>query len=452
MIGLAGALGTGLFLGSGSTIALGGPATVISYLLSGLIALIVVWEMAELVSVHPVPGGFGAVAGAYMGPWAGFAVRWNLVATFVIAIGAEVTAAGTYLQHWMPGLPLWVGTIVCAAFIFLLNLLTVRLYGSSEYWFSMIKVVAISMFILLGICLIFFGWPSPNPPTGFGNLTAHGGFAPHGVVGILLAACVAVFSFGGLENVAITAAEAEHPERDVPKAAHNMIMRLLLFYVLAMAVVVTLQPWDVTATSSSEITASPFVKVMDLVGIPAAGHIMNAILIVAALSAANGCLYAASRLIHSLALDGMAPKSASSTGDNGTPRVAIAISAVGVAVTALLAIFAPATAFSYLMGCATIGTLVSWAMISFTHLSFRRHRARKAQELGHELPPAPARLWGAPVTSWIVIIAAVAIYIGLLWVMPEVWVVGCPYLIVLFGSFWLLKRFHGVPEQTSLRI
>ncbi|MDD7465050.1 MAG: amino acid permease [Actinomycetaceae bacterium] len=452
MIGLAGALGTGLFLGSGSTIAFGGPGTILSYLLAGMLALIVVWEMAEMVSVHPVPGGFGAVAGAYVGPWSGFVVRWNLVVTFVIAIGAEVTAAGTYLQHWFVDLPLWAGTVACAIFIFALNLLTVRLYGTSEYWFSMIKVTAIVVFIVLGLSLIFFGWPSPNPPTGFANLTAHGGFAPNGIGGILIAACLSVFSFGGLETVAVTAAEAEHPERDVPKAARNMIIRLLLFYVLAIAVVVTLQPWNATVTSGSEVTASPFVRVMDLVGIPAAGHIMNAILIVAALSAANGCLYTASRMIHSLALDGLAPRIAGETARNGTPRMAIAVAAIGVAVTAALAIFTPTTAFFYLSGCATIGTLVGWAFISMTHLAFRKRRAHYEEETGISLPTPPARLWGAPFTSWLVIIAAIAIYVALAVPMPEIWIAGIPYLAALVIAYALVKKFHGVSPQQSLSL
>lgn len=451
MIGLAGALGTGLFLGSSSTIAFGGPATFLSYAISGILALIVVWEMAEMVSVHPVPGGFGAVARAYVGPMGGYVLRWNMLVTFIIAIGAEVTASATYLQHWIPGLPLWVGTVLCAALIVTLNLLTVKLYGSSEYWFSMIKVIAIVVFILLGLCLILFGWPSPNPPMGFANLTAHGGFAPNGISGILIAACIAVFSFGGLENVAVAAAEAENPTRDVPKAAHNMIMRLLLFYVVAIAVVVTLEPWDEIVKSGSEVSASPFVRVMDLVGIPAAGHIMNAILIVAALSAANGLVYASSRMIHSLAMDGQAPKAASHTAENGTPRIAILFVTIGIAVTASLAIFTPDTAFFYLAGCATIGTLVGWVLISYTHIKFRSYRAKKVAA-GETVTQAPAKLWGAPFTPCLVIVAAVAIYAALLWPMPEVWIVGWPYMVILVGSYFILKKVRGVPEQKSLQL
>ncbi|MDY6143305.1 MAG: amino acid permease [Arcanobacterium sp.] len=449
MIGLAGALGTGLFLGSGSTIAWGGPATIISYVLAGFVALIVVFEMAEMVSVHPVPGGFGAVAGAYLGPLGGYLVRWNIVITLVIAIGAEVTASATYLQHWFPSLPLGIGTLGCAALILAMNFLTVKLYGTSEYWFSMIKVVAIVVFILLGLSLILFGWPSPNDPIGFSHLTADGGFAPNGITGILIAACISVFSFGGLENVAVSAAEAEHPERDLPRAARNMIFRLFLFYVLAIAVVVTLQPWSETAASGSQLDASPFVKVMDAAGISAAGHIMNAVLIVAALSAANGCLYGASRMIHSLALDGLAPSFSAHTAANGTPRRAIIMVMCGVAASAILAIVAPDTAFFYLAGCATVGTLVSWVLISATHLAFRRKR-QAMRDAGVNVRPAPTHLWGAPATPIVVIVASVAIGIALLVPMPEVWIAGLPYLVLLFVSYALIKRLHGTRAQQTL--
>ncbi|MDY5585528.1 MAG: amino acid permease, partial [Arcanobacterium sp.] len=164
MIALSGALGTGLFLGAGSTISFAGPATVIAYALAGTLALAVVWALAELVSAHPIPGGHGAIAAAHLGKLGGYITRWNFAITLLTAVGAEVTATATYLQHWFPGLNLGVGTILCSTFIISLNLATVRLYGSSEYWFSMIKVTAILVFIALGAAIIFIGWPSGNDP------------------------------------------------------------------------------------------------------------------------------------------------------------------------------------------------------------------------------------------------------------------------------------------------
>lgn len=442
MLGLSGALGTGLFLGSGSTIALAGPATVISYVIAGALALEIVWALAEMVSVHPVPGGHGAVAGAYLGRMGGYIARWNFAIQSFIAVGAEVVATATYLQHWFPGLNLGVATVCCSAFVVGLNLATVRLYGASEYWFSMIKVVAISVFILLGLSLILFGWPSHNPPTGLSHLTQHGGFAPAGISGILLAASTAVFSFGGIENVSTSAAESEHPEKDIPRAAGTMIWRLLLFYVLAVGVVVALQPWTATAASDGTVESSPFVHALDNAGVAAAGHIMNGVLIVAALSAANGCLYASSRMFHSLALDGMAPAFAKKTSPSGSPRGAVLLASTGMVLASLLAIFASAEAFNYLMGCAILAILVTWVIILATHLKFRKKRAGK--------PSGPARLWGAPYTNWIGIATCVAIFIALHWQMPVVWIAGIPYLALLCGSYFVLRSFRYIPKPAKL--
>lgn len=435
MIGLSGALGTGLFLGSGATIALAGPATIISYMLAGSLALAIVWALAEMVSVHPVPGGHGAVAGQYLGPFGGYIARWNFGIQSFVAVGAEVVASATYLQHWFPNLNLGVGTVLCSVFVIGLNLATVHLYGTSEYWFSMIKVVAICAFILLGLSLIFVGWPSPNPPTGLSNLTAHNGFAPNGLGGILLAACMAIFSFGGIENASAGAAESEHPERDIPRAAGTMIWRLLIFYILAVGVIVTMQPWTETAESGT-IESSPFVKALDQAGVVAAGHIMNFILIVAALSAANGCLYASSRMIHSLALDGMAPKFAARTSAHGSPRAAVVIVSIGMVIASLLAIFAADSAFQYLMGCVILAVLVTWIIVLLTHLRFRQVRKEQGK------PDAPARLWGAPVVNYLGIAACLCVFAVLWWQIHAAWVAGIPYLILLFGSYFIWRHFH----------
>lgn len=443
MIGLSGALGTGLFLGSGSTIALGGPATVISYGLAGLLALSVVWALAEMVTVHPVPGGHGAVAASYLGKFGGYITRWNFAFMMLIAVGAEVTATATYLRFWLPGLPLGAGTILCSLFIVGLNLATVRLYGTSEYWFSLIKVTAISVFILLGVILIFVDLPN-HPASGFANLTSHGGFAPYGIGGILSAACMAVFSFGGIENVSVGAAESENPQRDVPRAAHNMIWRLLLFYIVAMFIIVTLQPWTTSAASHGTVLESPFVAVLDATGIPAAAHIMNAVLIVAALSAANGCLYSSSRMIHSLALDGMAPRWAARTSQSGAPRGAVLIATLGMVIASILSLVSPDNAFMHLYGAATAGVLVTWIIVMITHMVFRQKRARAGR------PIATHHLWGAPAVPIIVIVAALAIFIAMAWILPAVWIAGIPYLVLLVASYLVLARIHTLATPRNL--
>ncbi len=444
MIALSGALGTGLFLGSGSTIAFAGPATVISYALAGVIALSVVWALAEMVSVYPVPGGHGAIAAVFLGKMGGYVTRWNFVVTYLFAVGAEVVATATYLQHWFVNLPLAVGTVLCSAFIITLNLATVRLYGISEYWFSMVKVIAIAVFILLGFSVILWGWPADHGSLGLTNFTSHGGFMPKGVTGIFLATCMAVFSFGGIENVSLAAAESQHPQRDIPRAAGTMIWRLLIFYVFAVSIVIGLQPWTQTVKDAGNAEASPFVKVLDDIGIAGAGHVMNGILIIAALSAANGCLYAASRAIHSLALDGMAPKFASRTSHQGSPHGAVALATVCFVTASALAIWSPNNAFMVLYGCATVGILLTWILVMLTHMRFR------AKEKAQNSPRPPAYLWGAPVVNIAVIIATVAIFCGLRGLMPVSWTAGIPYMILLFGSFPILNKVRSLPYPSSV--
>ncbi|EEJ53006.1 L-asparagine transporter-like permease [Mobiluncus mulieris] len=447
MIGLSGALGTGLFLGSGSTISFAGPATIVSYCLAGMVALAVVWALAEIVSVYPIPGGHGAVAASFLGKSGGYLARWNLAIEMLVAVGAEVTASATYLQHWFPGLHIGVGTVLCSLFIVGLNLATVRLYGFAEYWFSMIKVTAVVVFILLGVSLIFTGSPAHPEPVGLSHLTAHGGFAPLGLTGVLLATCMAVFSFGGIENVSIAAAESENPSRSIPRAAKTMIWRLLFFYVLGIGVILALQDWQETVKASGNAEASPFVKVMDMVGIPAAGHVMNAILLIAALSAANGCLYSGSRMIHSLALDRMAPAFAARTAENGAPRGAVTLATLCFVVASVLAIVSPAEAFMYLYGCATVGILVTWVIIMLTHLKFRKHYA----SITDERPPA--RLWGYPVVNWLVILISIAVFVALPWAgLAVAWYAGIPYLVILVVSYLVLSRVSHLPEPAPLEI
>ncbi len=440
MIALSGALGTGLFLGAGSTISYAGPSIIISYALAGFLALAVVWALAELVSAHPVPGGHGAIANKYLGKFGGYITRWNYTITLLTAVGAEVTASATYLQYWFPNLHLGVGTVLCSLFIIVLNLTSVRFYGSSEYWFSLIKVTAIVVFILLGLSLILFGFPGNQPAIGFANFTSHQGFAPYGITGIFLAICMAVFSFGGVESVSVTAAESENPQRDIPRAAKTMIWRLFIFYIAALAVIIALQPWTQTVANAGQAAASPFVKVLDTVNIPGTGHVMNAVLIIAALSAANGCLYAASRMVHSLSLDGMAPRFAARTSASGTPRYAVMLCALCFFVASAIAIWNPGNAFMSLYGCATVGVLVTWALIMLTHLRFRKIH----QQSG--LPTPPARMWGWPVVNIVVIISTLAIFIALRTLLPVTWSAGIPYLILLFASYAVLAKVKQLPN------
>ncbi|MGH3658285.1 MAG: amino acid permease, partial [Micromonosporaceae bacterium] len=334
MIGLGGAIGTGLFLGSSLAIGQAGPAVIIAYVLCGLVALVISWALTEMVVVHPTAGSFGTIAHSYLGAWAGFGLRWTYWAMQVIAIGGEVVAAGLYVQFWWPQLPLWLPVVVFAVLVLAINAAAVHLFGEVEYWFAMIKVTAIAVFILLGLALIFVGLPD-HDATGLQNLSDHGGFLPNGVSGLGMAMVFVIFSYIGTEVVAVTAAESENPTEDIPRAARQMIMRLALFYVLAIAVVATVVPWTVTAAGDA-VQTSPFVKVFAYAGVPFAAALMNFVVITAALSSANTNLYLTTRMLHSLAGHGFAPRWAGRLSGHGVPRNALALSAAGLAVAAAL--------------------------------------------------------------------------------------------------------------------
>lgn len=435
MIGLGGAIGTGLFLGSGLAISQAGPATIIAYILCGLIALVIAWALAEMVIVHPTAGSFGVLAHSYIGPWAGFVVRWTYWAIQCIAIGGEVIAAGIYIQFWWPQIPLWLPVVVFALVLIVINSLTVKSFGGAEYGFSAIKVTAIIVFILLGFTLIFFGLPQ-HPATGFSNLVAHGGFFPNGWTGVLLAMVFVMFSYIGTEVVSVTAAEAQDPARSIRKATKAMVPRLALFYVLAIFVVLTVVPWTVTAQVGSNIKASPFVEVLSAAGIPAAATIMNFVVLTAALSSANANLYLTTRMLHSLSAHHYAPKWTGRLTKSGVPALALILSTCGLFIAAAVSVFAANTAYIALFGVSVFGALVVWILILVTHLRFRAIRRK------NHLPESSSRLWAAPVTTWIAIVVLAAILIstnfipGLTWT----WVAGVPFFVILVIAYNLVKR------------
>ena len=445
MIGLSGALGTGLFLGSGSMIGVAGPGVILSYTLTGLLSLVIVWCLAEMTVLHPVAGGFGAIAHAYLGPIGGWLMRWNAAIVLCIAVGAGVVATGTYLMRWWPGMGIGGGTVLASLVIVAINMATVKAYGKSEYWFSIIKVAMVVLFIALGLVLILFGLPG-TAAVGFGNLTqgeGWQGFAPAGMGGILTAAVMGIFSFGGVESVSVAAAESENPGRDVPRAARAMIVRLVLFYIGAVAIVVTLSPWQLTAQGKGTLTESPFVTVLGLVNVPAAADLMNFVLITAALSSANGCLYGSARMVHSLASDGLAPRFFARTSTHGAPRNAVLLATIGMIVASVLAITRPDDAFMALFGILVFGTLFTWLMVCVLFIAFRRARAR----LG--LPDSPARVIGGPVTAGIALVVIVACFVklgsikGLSIALPT----GLPYAAVLLVlGMVVVRRGHYGPS------
>ncbi|HKF23661.1 MAG TPA: amino acid permease, partial [Candidatus Angelobacter sp.] len=288
MMAIGGAIGVGLFLGSTVTIRLAGPGVILSYLLGAGIALIMSYVLTEMAVVHPVAGAFGVFAEKYLNPWAGFSVRATYGIAQIIAIGAEVTAAGIYIAYWFPNVPQWIWVVLVSAALVALNSMQVNRLGEFEYWFAMIKVAAILAFIIVGLWLIF--GIGGRQAIGLANLTQHGGFLPAGWKGVWLSLTITVTSYMGVEIIAVTAGEAEHPEVTIPRAMRNIVYRLIFFYVLAIAIMVTMVSWDHVG-SSSALSGSPFVTAFAAAHIPFAAAVMNFVVLTAALSSVNTNLY-----------------------------------------------------------------------------------------------------------------------------------------------------------------
>jgi amino acid transporter, AAT family len=390
MMTIGGAIGVGLFLGSSVTIRLAGPGVILSYLFSAVIAVIVAYSIAEMAVVHPVAGSFGVYAQTYLNEWSGFAVRATYTFVQIIAIGAEVTAVAIYCSLWFPAIPQWIWVVCVSAGLIAINATQVGSFGEFEYWFAIIKVIAIVAFILLGIGLIFgpFFGPSPMRAVGFRNLTAHSGFLPHGIKGVWLAMTLTLTSYMGVEILGVTAGEAVDPEKTIPRAMRTVSLRLILFYVLSMIVMLSITPWD---SMGSGVTGSPFVFAFAAAGIPFAGNIMNLVVITAALSSANTNLYLTTRTLFSLSRDGYVGEALGRLAGNGVPYFALFASTGGMAAAILLAIFAPGRAFLLLYGVAVAGMFFVWIVILVAHLAFRRSLGRKRVALLRiHLPFSPA--------------------------------------------------------------
>jgi amino acid transporter, AAT family len=429
MIAIGGAIGTGLFMGSAIAIGYAGPGVILSYVIAAIIAVIMMFSLSEMAVAHPTAGSFGVYAEKYLGTWAGFVVRWTYWACQVIAIGGEAVAVGIYMQMWFPDTPVYLWTVAFGACLVFINSRSVKNFGTFEYWFAMIKVVAIIGFIVFGIAVVF---GIGTPAVGFANLTNDRGFLPMGFKGVWMAVVMAIFSFGGIEIIAVTAGEAQNPNESVPRAMKSMIFRLMAFYFLAITIMLCVVPW--AQAGAQEIHASPFVQVFQHFGIPAAAGIMNFVVLTAALSSMNTNLYLTTRMIFSLSRGNYAPEILGKLSKDGTPVNALMLSSFGVIIAAIVSVFSP-LAFNYLFGIALFGLIFTWLMILITHLKF--HKVWYSED--HEKLPLRAPFFPYLQYVGIALVGGVLITMGLdtqFWNIS--WIVGIPWLILL-TIFYFVK-------------
>ena len=439
MIAIGGAIGTGLFLGSSLAVRIAGPALILTYVFGAVIALLLIGVLCEMAVAHPTAGSVGVYAELYVSKWAGFVVRYTYWACQTIAVGSEAIAVAIYCRWWFPQTPTWMWVVIASATLIYINARNVGSFGEFEYWFSMIKVIAIVLFIVFGVLtLAGFGH---SPSSGLSNLTSHGGFFPFGIKGAWLALVFVIFGFIGTEVVAVTAGEAKNPEEALPKAMRSMVARLIIFYIAAITVLLAVIPWN-EIQPGGDITASPFVKVFAWTGVPAAAHIINFVVLTAALSSMNCNIYLATRMMFSLARGGYAPSVFGKVSKKGTPINALLISAIGLAVAVILAMFYSGTAYVYMFGIALFGGLFVWLMIFVTFFFFRRQwpgGINGARVL-------PVRMRGHPFTTALGAMAIVAILITSWWVegMQVTLKAGIPWLLFLSAVYfvWGRKQSH----------
>jgi amino acid transporter, AAT family len=436
MIGLGCTIGTGLFLGSAISVKLAGPAVLVSFAAGALVALSVMWALAEMAVEHPAPGSFGLYAEMYLHPWAGFAVRYTYWLCLVMVVGSEVVAGAIYCGFWLPGTPAWVWIAGFSVVLVAVNTLSIEDFGRIEYWFAMIKVATIVAFLFLGAMLLFgIGFPR----IGTGNYAGHGGFFPHGWSGVGLGVVMAIFSYLGLEIVGVTAGEAADPKTAVPRALRRTLGALAVFYLGGLAVVVGIVPW-----TEIGVGESPFVRVFERVGIPAAGHLMNFVVLTAALSSALCNLYFTARLLFSLARGGFAPAALGRLNRRGMPVPAVLASSIGLVAALVLSHLFQATAFMFLIGVAFFGGPFIWLMTLATHIAFRRRAAKENRAIARIAPLGSAG-------SLAGIVALLAVLASTWWI-PDFHVAllsGPPWLVFLTVCYFIFRKLHPPGDRAG---
>lgn len=404
LIALGGSIGTGLFLGISQTIQLAGPAVILGYAIAGLIAFFMMRQLGEMVVEEPVSGSFSFFAYKYWSPFAGFMSGWNYWVLNVLVCMAELSAIGLYVQYWWPEIPTWVSALGFFILINMINLMHVKVFGEMEFLFSIIKILAIIGMIGFGAYLLASGHAGETASVS--NLWALGGFFPNGISGLVMAMAIIMFSFGGIELVGITAAEAKDPTKTIPKAVNQIVYRVLLFYICTIFILLSLYPWNQIAEGGS-----PFVLIFDSLGSQSVATILNFVVLTAAISVYNGTSYGTSRMLLGLSEQGNAPKFLSKINQRGIPYTAILTSAVVTLICVILNYMFPEKAFKLLMSLVVSAIVINWMVLSLTHLKFKQ---RMLQLKKISIFPSIAY----PLTNYICVLFMLCILV-IMWMTPD---------------------------------
>jgi len=422
LMAIGGAIGVGLFLGSATAIKMAGPALLLAYAGGGLILYIIMRALGEMAVEHPISGSFAAYAYEFISPLFGFLTGWSYWFMWIVTCMAETTAVGVYINFWFPAFPTWLSAFLCIVLLTIVNLTAASAFGEFEFWFALIKVVTIIVMIVIGAIMMFTGLGHGGVAVGFTNLYSNGGFFPKGIWGPIQALVMVTFAFLGIELIGVTAGEAKNPDKVIPSAIKKVFWRIMIFYVGALTVIMSLYPWNEIGTKGS-----PFVMTFASLGIAAAAGIINFVVLTAASSSCNSGIFTTGRMIYSLSLEGKAPKYFAVVSKSKVPARAILFSAACMLIGVVLNYTMPAKAFSYVTSVATFVGIFVWFVITWCQMNFRK-KLTPEQVKNLKFP-----MFGFPWANYLAI-AFLAFVIVVMCVNPDnrvAVIVGIPWLIIL---------------------
>ncbi|OAH59709.1 MULTISPECIES: amino acid permease [Bacillaceae] len=384
LMSLGAAIGVGLFLGSATAIKLAGPAILLSYAIGGIAIFFIMRALGEMAIQNPVAGSFSQYAHDYLGPLAGYITGWNYWFMWIITCMAEITAVGIYMEYWFPDVARWIWALSALVIVTAVNFMAVKMYGEFEFWFTLVKIVTILFMIAIGLGMITFGIGNGGIATGIHNLWIHGGFFANGYLGVFMSLSMVMFAYAGVEMIGITAGEAKNPTKSLSKAIDTVFWRILVFYIGALFVIMSIYPWTELGTGS------PFVMTFNKVGIPGAAGILNFVVLTAALSSCNSGIFSTGRMLFNLAQQGEAPAKYKKLSKIGIPSAAVLASAGALLIGVALNYLVPGKVFMLMTSIATFGAVWTWSIILLTQIRYRKSLSKESQkQLYYKMPFFP---------------------------------------------------------------
>ena len=384
LLAIGGAIGTGLFLGSGRSISLAGPSILLTYLITGIICFFMMRALGELLLSNLNHHSFIDFVEEYLGDRAAFITGWTYWFCWLSLAMADLTAVGLYMQYWIPWMPQWIPALIVLGILLVMNLTAVKHFGEMEFWFALIKVIAIVSLIIIGLIMILTGFTTNAGAAAFDNLWNYGGWFPNGTMGFILSFQMVVFAFTGIELVGLTAGETENPKKVIPMAINNIPLRIILFYIGSLAIIMSIYPWIAVDPNSS-----PFVAVFNAVGILAAASIVNFVVLTSAASATNSGIFSTSRMIYALSKRGHAPSRMKRLTNHAVPYQATLFSAAALLFTVVLNYVMPESVFIMITSISTFCFIYIWAIIVVCHLKYRKQRPELAKQSSFKMPLYP---------------------------------------------------------------